>query len=253
MKPATPIVQELDFQVVENYIHNYLDSDFITRFIEKMAAVKLADVIKKNPYLFKAKGILTPEGIVSSTLDAYLSSSEETIFGNFIEGLAIEVASYVHGATKSAVTGLDLEITDSLNKIKYLVTIKSGPRWGNSSSRKKLLENFNSAERTLRTSGGLSAWNIVKVEGCTYGKTSGSPLRTGGYYTYCGKQFWELVSCNPDLYKNIIRPLYREDSKKKFEEAKAQAITKLTHSFHQQYVSSEGEILWEKWILKNCG
>ncbi|OIO63658.1 hypothetical protein COT48_06255 [Candidatus Woesearchaeota archaeon CG08_land_8_20_14_0_20_47_9] len=36
---------------------------------------------KKNPYLFRAKNLLTAQEVVTSFLDAKLSSAEEKIFG----------------------------------------------------------------------------------------------------------------------------------------------------------------------------
>ena len=86
---------------------------------------------------------------VKNILDAHLSSQEETIFGRFLEDLAIFVCSQVYGGRKSAAEGIDLEFeTDST---KYIVSIKSGPNWGNSSQVKKLRDNFKRAKRILGT------------------------------------------------------------------------------------------------------
>jgi hypothetical protein len=38
---------------------------------------------RKNPYLFKAKNILTAQDLVKNLLDAYLQSQEETTFKEF--------------------------------------------------------------------------------------------------------------------------------------------------------------------------
>ncbi len=58
--------------------------------LENLNELKLSRVLKrKNPYLFKAKNVLTSEQIVKGLLDAHISSNEETIFGDWIEGLAI--------------------------------------------------------------------------------------------------------------------------------------------------------------------
>jgi hypothetical protein len=40
---------------------------------------------RKNPYLLKAKYILTAEQIVKNIIDAHISSNEETIFGDWLE------------------------------------------------------------------------------------------------------------------------------------------------------------------------
>jgi len=47
--------------------------------------LKLSKVLKrKNPYLFKAKHILTADEIVRGIVDAHISSSEEGIFGDWL-------------------------------------------------------------------------------------------------------------------------------------------------------------------------
>src|SRR3989344_8825645 len=86
---------------------------------------------KKNPYLFKAKYIITAQELVVSFLDAQLSSSEEKIFGDFLEELAIFVAGKTFGAVKSSSHGIDIEYTSQGKR--FLVSVKSGLNWGNSS------------------------------------------------------------------------------------------------------------------------
>ncbi|MFA5309068.1 MAG: PmeII family type II restriction endonuclease [Dehalococcoidales bacterium] len=65
--------------------------------LESLNGLKLNNVLKrKNPYLFKAKNILLAQELVKIIMDAYLSSQEETIFGNFLEELAIFVNEKVY-------------------------------------------------------------------------------------------------------------------------------------------------------------
>ncbi len=93
--------------------------------------IRLKILRQKNPYLFKAKNVLTAQDLVKGFLDAFLQSQEETLFGDFIEGLAIFVCNQVYGAKKSELTGIDLEFEK--NGIIYIVEIKAGWNWGNSS------------------------------------------------------------------------------------------------------------------------
>ena len=53
--------------------------------------------------------MLTAQDLIKGFLDAFLQSQEETLFGDFIEGLAIFVCDKVYGAKKSKLTGIDLE------------------------------------------------------------------------------------------------------------------------------------------------
>ena len=109
---------------------------FHEKRIESLNNLKLTNVLKrKNPYLFKAKNVLTAEQIVKGIVDAHISSNEETIFGDWLEGLAIFINSKVYNGRKSGIPGIDLEFDK--DKIRYIVTIKSGPNWGNSSQIRK--------------------------------------------------------------------------------------------------------------------
>ncbi len=81
--------------------------------------MKLKKVLsKKNPYLFKAKYILTAQDIIKSLADAFISSQEEGIFGNWMEGLAIFINEKVYSGRKSGILGIDLEF--DLNKVRYI-------------------------------------------------------------------------------------------------------------------------------------
>mgnify|MGYP003305796397 CR=1 FL=1 len=86
--------------------------------IEKLNSLKLETVLKKkNPYLFKAKNIQTAAEIVKNITDAFLSSAEELMFGDWLEGLAIYVNHLVYGGKKSAADGIDLEFDKEIDKL----------------------------------------------------------------------------------------------------------------------------------------
>ena len=100
-----PISDEQIAAYVENNI-----GTFHGKRIDALNKLKLPDLLRrKNPYLFKSKNITVASDLIRSLLDAYLSSQEETLFGDFLEGLAIYVAETVHGGWKSSATGIDLE------------------------------------------------------------------------------------------------------------------------------------------------
>ena len=64
----------------------------LTKRLESLAGLKLEKVLaRKNPYLFKAKYIESAGDLVKQLLDAHLSSQEETVFGDFLEVLAVYV------------------------------------------------------------------------------------------------------------------------------------------------------------------
>jgi len=186
---------------VVEYIENNI-STFHQKRIASLNRLKLKTVLKKkNPYLFKAKYLLTAEQIVRGLTDAFLSSNEETIFGDWLEGLAIFINQKTYSGWKSGIAGIDLEFDK--NNTRYIVTIKSGPNWGNNSQITKMKSDFRTAMKTLRTSN--SNLHIVPINGCCYGKNS-KPDK-GDYFKYCGQEFWEFISNESNLYLEIIEPL----------------------------------------------
>ena len=117
---------------------------FHQKRIERLDHLKLKTVLKKkNPYLFKAKHILTASEIVQGIADAFISSAEETIFGDWLEGLAIFINQRVYNGWKSGIPNIDLEFDK--DNIRYIVNIKSGPNWGNSSQISKMKSDFKTA------------------------------------------------------------------------------------------------------------
>lgn len=118
-------MNKLKISDVTEYVEKHIGT-FHRRRQEKLEGLKLKTILKrKNPYLFKAKNILTSQDLVKGLLDAFLSSQEETIFGEFLEGLAIFINEKVYGGYKSSAEGIDLEFEK--DDVHYIVTIKSGP------------------------------------------------------------------------------------------------------------------------------
>ncbi len=181
-------------------------------------------------------------------MDAYLSSSEEALFGDWLEGLAIHINQLVYGGKKSGIEGIDLEFEK--DAVRYLVNIKSGPNWGNSSQIKKMKLEFSKAIKTLRTSGNVKR-EIRCVNGCCYGKET--QIHKDGYEKYCGSKFWEFVSGSPSLYMDIIEPLGHKANKhsENFMAAYAQILNKLTFEFINAYCKPTGELDWEKIVKLN--
>lgn len=202
---------------------------------------------KKNPYLFKAKHFLTSEQIIKALTDAFISSNEETIFGDWLEGLAIFVNEKVYSGWKSSTLGIDLEFNK--NNYRYIVAIKSGPNWGNSSQIAKMRSDFTNAKRTLRTS--QSGISTIAVNGCCYGFDN-HPDK-GDYYKYCGQKFWEFISGEPNLYKEIIEPIGHNARERNdtFLELYSNMINIFTREFSIDFCDADGKIDWDKLLEFN--
>ena len=260
--------------ITQQEIIDYVEANiqfFHQRRLENLQKLKLMDVVKKkNPYLFKAKNINTASEFVKTILDARLSSQEETIFGGFLEGLAIFICSRVYGGQKSSAEGIDLEFEK--DSIRYIVSIKSGPNWGNSSQTivnikekavngerhtyvieliqvARLKDNFTKAKKILRTN--TSSVNVVAVNGCCYGKDR-KPDK-GEYYKYCGQKFWEFISGNDNLFTDIIEPLGHQAKEKneQFTKEYEKVINKFTLEFITTFCDADGNILWKEIVKFN--
>lgn len=223
--------------------------EFHFRRAASLQSLKLIDVLKKkNPYLFKAKNIDDAHDLVKLFLDAHLSSQEETIFGEFLEKLAIFVCGQVYGGRKSSAEGIDLEFQK--DGVVYIVSVKSGPNWGNSNQVKRMIENFKQAKRILRT--GNSNINVQAINGCCYGKMS-KPDK-GDYLKLCGQEFWEFISGSERLFVDIIEP-FGYQAKIRNEEFAAE-YNRALNLFTQEFMTDfcvDGVIDWERLVWFNSG
>lgn len=220
---------------------------FHARRAENLKKLKLEQVLKrKNPYLFKAKNITSAQDLVTLLLDAHLSSQEETIFGEFLEQLAIFVCGLALDGRKSSAEGIDLEF--DRDGIHYLVAVKSGPNWGNSSQVKRMVDNFKQAQKILRTSN--AKIHVRAVNGCCYGQDN-QPDK-GDYLKLCGQDFWEFISGNERLYLDIIEPLGFQARQKN--EEFAEEYNRIRNVFTNQFFHMfcpDGLIDWEKLVRFN--
>jgi hypothetical protein len=223
--------------------------EFHERRSRSLQTLKLAQVLKaKNPYLFKAKNISDAHDLVKLLLDAHLSSQEETIFGEFMEKLAIFVCEKVFDGRKSSAEGIDLEF--KRDDVLYIVAVKSGPNWGNSSQIKRMIANFNQAKRILRM--GNQTLNIQAINGCCYGRI-GQPDK-GDYLKICGQDFWELVSGSDRLFVDIVQPLGYQ-AKERNEEFLVE-YSRILNLFTQEFMNDfcvDGIIDWDKLVRFNSG
>lgn len=241
-------MKKLDLKQIYGYVESHISVFHQKRLDYVKNKVDLLKILKqKNPYLFKAKNILTAQDLIKGFLDAFLQSQEETLFGDFIEGLAIFVCDKVYGVKKSLLPGIDLEFEK--DGIIYIVEIKAGWNWGNSSQIRQLRINFEKAKKVLRMK---TDKKVVAINGCCFGKDN-KPDKDG-YLKLCGQRFWEFISGDPKLYIEIVEPIgYKAKQKNdEFLENYAQIVNKLTLEFSQKFCD-DGKINWAKLVEYNSG
>jgi site-specific DNA-methyltransferase (cytosine-N4-specific) len=239
-------------------LNDFIATDVIKPFynirLERLETANLANIAKrKNPYLFKAKNIETAGDLAKGFLDAFLSSQEETIFGDLMEGLAINVCRQVFDGKKAEegkYRSVDL-IFERENKL-YIVGIKSGPNWGNSDQVNAMRKNLKIAKKIIQVE--YPGKVIVNVNGCIYGRENQAHKVNKkdpglSYYKICGQAFWELISGDGELYKKIIRPLDKEAKKRddKFKELYVKKINEMTKGIIDLFYNNDS-LDWDKII-----
>lgn len=201
------MINKLNLADIQNYIHENIKYYYISQ-TSTLDKINIKHLIKrKNPYMFLMNGYNSPSEYIKNALDSYIHHSDETLFGEWVEKLAIHINHLVYGGIKSKLPEVDLEFTDPINNIDYYVSIKSGPYWANSSHTKKMVETFNELNRVHST-------NIkLFVNGCIYGHEL-TPDK-GTHLKYCGEQFWRLISNDYDnLYVTILDIINSESYQK---------------------------------------
>lgn len=165
------------------------------------------------------------------------------MFGEFLERLAIFVCEKVYRGRKSPAEGVDLEF--ERDGARYLVSIKSGPNWGNSSQIKKMRDNFRQARKILRI-----RQQVIAVNGSCYGK---EVRDYGDYQKMCGQAFWELLSGDGNMYLEIVEPLGHDARRRNDEFSKeySKVINRFTAEFVREFCSEDGGIDWNKLVSFN--
>jgi len=243
------------------YLVEHVLTPFYSTRLEQLRRMHLETILKrKNPYLFKAKNLEFPSDFVKSVVDAFLSSQEETIFGNLLEKFAIYISSILYQGFKSKLKSVDLEF--ERDGVYYIVGIKSGTSWGNADQVNAMKNNFKKAREYLREQGNLG--EIIAVNGCMYG-IEPNPLKSrlrvkaGGdieeeqdkvYYKYAGQDFWSFISGDELLYQKIIVPIDQQAKQKDevFRGVYVSKVNEMTEQFMEDFMTPNKQIDWLKLV-----
>lgn len=237
-------------QAVVQAIAQALDS-FYESLISKIDTLNINKVMKrKNPYLYRAKAMQSASDIVDSVLTAFVSSSEETIFGNcFFEPVAIAASN----GNKALAEGIDIMIQDNENNTIAAIAVKSGPSVFNADSKKRQEQNFMAASKLAQQAKARYEAYI----GYCYGKKKDSGRgKPKIYQKLAGKNFWWKLTGEEDFYIKLIE--YMGDLPEKyvarFQESYMKASNRLVREFSNNFCTEDGSIDWEKLVkfhLKN--
>ena len=187
-----PINNSYNEDVIVEAIATALDN-FYTNLIKKVDSLNVKAVMKrKNPYLFRAKAMNGAAQIIDAILAAFVSSSEETIFGNvFFEPIATAAAQ----GQKALAEGVDIMVERD-NTI-YAIAVKSGTSVFNADSRKKQEQNFMAASKLAQQ----AKKRFVPIVGYGYGKKKASNRGLPKFYMeLAGKDFWTELTGDEEFY-----------------------------------------------------
>lgn len=193
-----PLNNSYDEQAVIQAIASALET-FYGTLIEKIDGLNIQKVMKrKNPYLYRAKAMQSATEIVDSVLTAFVSSSEETIFGNcFFEPIAIAAS----GGNKALAEGIDIMIQNNETNTISAIAVKSGPSVFNADSKKRQEQNFTAASKLAQQAKARYEAYI----GYCYGKKKESGRgKPKMYQELAGKRFWTELTGDEDFYIKII-------------------------------------------------
>lgn len=231
----------MDIKQIEFEIAKGLERFYERRLLglEKLSLQKILS--KKNPYLYRALGVEKASEIVEQIMVAYLTSSDETIFGNcFFEPIARIAA----GGKVADGEGVDF-VVESKNRI-LAVAVKSGPNWGNADQHKRQSTNFDAVRKRLYK----MAKQFDPLCGQAYGKQSSEPTDRARYRRRSGQAFWEEITDDPDFYLKLIRLMKDVPAKNrpKYRPLWDQAVNRFTAEFIRDFCDAKGKIDWERLV-----
>ena len=221
------------------------------RRINKLAELSLREVLlKKNPYMYRAISHGDAPELVRSLLDATISSSDETIFGNdFFEPLVKWVAERAGSdgtylsVRESSAEGADVEV-ETADELR-LYAVKSGTNVYNSSSWKRQLTNFSAARMRLAKT--KKRFDAVAAFG--YGRVAvGREARR-----VAGQALWHELSGDSLMYARIMRAMgvgsqHRLDM---FQAEHDKAVNRFTAELLANFANSDYSLDWEKLLAFN--
>ena len=222
--------------------------NFYQALISKADKLNIKIIMRsKNPYLFRAKAMNGATQIVEAVLTAFISSSEETIFGNvFFEPIATAAGQ----GNKALAEGIDImaERGDTI----YAVAVKSGTKVFNADSRAKQEQNFKAAMKLAQQ----AKKRYVPIVGYSYGRKKASDRGLPKIYSeLAGQDFWYELTGDDQFHIKLIRFMgdLPERYVEEFEQAYQRATNRLVREFTNEFCLEDGSIDWEKLVEFNAG
>lgn len=209
------------------------------RRIDIVGKVDIFKMLKqKNPYMYRAFGTNDAHDFVEDILLDAQSSSDETIFGDFFEEVAIGVS---RNSKKSSGSGVDMEIwSDDLREVD-LYAVKSGINVYNSSSRERQRQAFNEAIKRLK------GYAVTPKVGYGYGRKKVVKSNKDNFQEEAGEVFWTQISSDPSFYLELIDlvGVSAEQHKINFDNEWQKCVNRQYKKFMDVFGLDNGSIDWK--------
>lgn len=208
----------------------------LTAALKEVTFEQLFDV---NPYSFSLEQSGNVGQIAMDSLNESLRPVRDQLLEDVLREVAIFVAGQVFGGCRSSLPGMDVEFVN--HDTYYAVAIELGSeRTGNSRPRMPAQEIRDAVVRSTNT-----PLPVQPVLGVCWGKAPASFL-PDGMLRVEGQQFWYLVSDDPYLHIDLVKPLSRQASRKSegFGLARAGAATLLFMKFYELFCGRSGTVKW---------
>lgn len=242
----------IDETKLDTKVGELLEVLYAKRFA-KLEKLTLTKLINKNPYLYRAIGVDDPPGFIDQLLSAFVSSSDETIFGNdFLEPLAMwsaEQSDQHDGGTRSVTVGAGAgqDIAIETANAYLAISVKSGKNIFNSQSDKGQATEFDALQARLKK---LNK-QFRAIIGYGYGRKQNKSATV--IEKLAGQVFWELLTGESDYYLRIARSIgkYAESHGEAYKKAYETKKLQLLRVFMLNFVTPDGQVLWDEIVTFN--
>lgn len=242
----------IDDEMLEREIGGLLAVLYGKRFatLEKL---KLTKLLNKNPYLYRALGIGDSSEFIMQLMVAFVSSSDETIFGNdFIEPLAIFAARHAnqHDEAERTVTvgaGSGQDIAIETARSYLAISVKSGKNIFNAQSTKGQDSEFTALTSRLKKLNKA----LRPIIGYGYGRKR--QLKASNVEKFAGQAFWRLLTGEVDFYLRISAAMetFSGEHGQSYTTAFEKKHQQLLREFMINYVDEDGSIRWKAIVAFN--
>lgn len=223
---------------------------FHERRLVNLRKTTIGTLLRKNPYLYRAIGLTSASDYIQIALDALISSSDETIFGNeFFEPLAKWAATAAY-RDRADVTvqvgggsGFDISIESSTEY--HAIAVKSGTKIFNAQSGRQQDTEFAALEARIRKEKKV----LHKIIGYGYGRKS-QRGNNHAIVKLAGQNFWAEITTEDNFYQRISMALGDAPSRLSidFHQHYDEARNRLEAEFHASYTGPDGVVDWSRVI-----